>query len=447
MAKGYTQQFGIDYSDTYAGVLRYDTLRILFALASYRHQHVYQMDVKTAFLNGDLREELFLEPPVARTDGKVWLLRKAIYGLKQAGRSWYEKLDNFLTTTLKYVRCAADECLYYLMDCLIGIYVDDIIFAGSEAQYNSIKQKLSTAFDMTDIGIASWLLGIKVVQVENTFFLSQEAYINNMLDEYQLRECRSVKTPLEQSLRPATEEEQQQFIQLQMSFPKAIGKLIYLATTTRPDIAFCVSTLSQYAAAPGINHWKALMHLMRYLSGSKQHNLVINCPSLTLNVYSDADYAGDMSSRKSTSGYVCQLGNATVSWSSTKQARVALSTMEAEYYAMSNSLKQLIWFRRLLIEDLHLLSPTTATILHCDNQAAIALSNNNSSFENAKHIDTKHHAIRDYQRKGIVHVQYLQTTSMPADIMTKGLTAPKILRAKALLGIFDRGSVEPLSDP
>ena len=390
--------------------------------------------MKTAFLNGDLSEEIYLMPPQPHPEDKVWRLRKGIYGLKQAGRVWYKRLDTALLS-LGFTRSQADPCLYIHGNTLLAVYVDDIIIAADDIDINPLKQKLMNLFNMTDLGPVKWVLGVNIISSPDrtSFLLSQRAYIESILSMYNMLNCRGVTAPLETRLGPATPEEQDEFTQLNISFAQAVGKLAYLAQVTRPDLAYTLSALARYQSSPGIQHWRAFKHVLRYLSSTRNLSLIIKPSDLSLTSFADSDWAGD-DTRRSTSGNICQLGGATITWSSVLQRTVALSTAEAEYVSVANAAKQVLWIQQLL-SDIGI--NQTKTPLYCDNQAALALTKNPIKHQKTKHMDIQYHFVRELQASGTISVAYCPTTSMPADIMTKPLSPKKNQQCLELLQIGD----------
>jgi transposase InsO family protein len=453
VARGFSQQEGVDYGETFAPVAKFSTIRTVLAVAAARKLAVHQMDVKTAFLHGDLEQEVFMEPPLGLkhpdiVPGKVWRLHKALYGLKQAPRQWNIKLHEFLTS-LGFTRMESDHSLYVRGENaesvdygIIVVYVDDLLIAGSESVVMQVKAKLESRFTMTDLGSVQWLLGIEIQREGNRFLLSQKKYIASMLERFGMQDCKPLRTPLDAGERlttdmsPSTADDMEHMRRI--PYRSAVGSLMYLMVATRPDIAAAVGVVSRFLENPGVPHWHAVKHIFRYLRGTAGYVLQLGGGGLTgdgihLCGYCDADWAGDGDTRRSTTGYAFSIGTGAVSWNSKRQATVALSSTEAEYMAASAAAREAIWLRTLLEELKY--PQQRATIVHCDNQGAIALTHNPVHHQRTKHIDVRHHFIREMYESGQVDVKYIPTHDQVADIMTKALLADKHYKCSHGLGL------------
>lgn len=448
VAKGYSQVAGVDFDETFAPVARLTSIRTLLASAAAERYQVHQMDVKTAFLNGHLDETIYMEqPPGTSAPGqehKVWLLKKSLYGLKQSPRMWNITLDNFFRAR-GFRRSEADHGVYIsgapnVNYVAVSVWVDDLTIVGHAPDVARIKAQLSTEFEMTDLGDAHWLLGIEIGRTDQGFTLSQRAYITAALEQLGLSDCHPVTTPFDLGcqLRKANPDD----ILLPSTTPyrSAVGSLIYLVTCTRPDIAVAVSLVSQYLQAPTTAHWSAVKRIYRYLKGTIDYSLHITGASPTggvpcqLSGYSDADYGGDLDTRRSTTGYSFSLGSGAISWSSKRQPTVALSTTEAEYMALCEATREAIWLR-LLLRDIGY-TQQSATIIYGDNQGSLALARNPVHHSRVKHIDIRHHFVRECLEDHTVDVQYCDTQNMVADVLTKPLPRPKHDMCAFALGVF-----------
>ena len=408
------------------------------------------MDVTTAFLNGELDCHIYMEQPEGfRDTGKpeyVCKLKKGLYGLKQSARCWNATLDSYLKSR-GYVSNDADECVYYKSEkqddgstnfIILAVYVDDIIpVSDNTVLLEQEKQALCSKFDMVDNGEISYCLGltIKRDRPNKIITISQPQYIENILARFGMQNSRPVATPAEPGMKYCKFSEGDVSFDVK-TYQKAIGSLTYAAICTRPDISSAVGALSQYMANPTETHWTGIKRILRYLRGTTNHGLVYNGHGGTdLVGFSDADWAGDIDTRRSTSGYAYQIGSSTVSWSSRKQATVAKSSTEAEYVALSSATQEGIWLRRLLSglkEDM-----STPTTIYEDNQGAIDLSKNPKHHERTKHIDVSHHFVRERVASKEFSVTYCPTDSMTADIMTKALSRVKFQRFRQMLGVCD----------
>jgi hypothetical protein len=444
VAKGFSQVPGVDYDDTFAPVVKYTSLRAILAIAAAKRLAVHQMDVKTAFLQGDLEEEIYVRLPDGVDMGVpgatgIWRVRKALYGLKQAPRAWNAKLHARLLE-LGYTRCESDHCVYVRAQgpaTILAVYVDDIVIVCDEVDISISKQQLADSFDMVDLGKAGWLLGVEIARDGNTITLSQRRYISDMLERFEMADCKPVATPLDHNVQltvemcPATEDEQAAMASV--PYRSAVGSLMYAMCMTRPDIAVAVTTVSRYMSNPGSAHWTAVKRIFRYLRGTVDYVLRLSGDDLTLSGYCDADFAGNIDTRRSTAGFVFQLGSSPIAWSSRLMSTVALSTAEAEYMTVSNAAREALWLRALLRELG--CEQSSATLLRSDNQSSIALVRNPVQHARTKHIDVQYHFARELAAAGVLHVEYCPTDQMVADIFTKALPTPKHRWCVTALGL------------
>ena len=392
----------------------------------------------TAFLNGTLQEEVYMkQPPGYEKEGEEHLvckLSKSIYGLKQSSRCWNMALDAHLKS-VGFSQLKSDPCIYASGgedSFYIGVYVDDMILAGNDkAKMKSVKKKLSSKFDIKDLGKLSYFLGMSIAQnqEEKKTWIGQPAYTEKLLTKMEMSDCKPVKTPVDPGNRLVKTAEDEEALD-QLLYQSVVGSLMYLATCTRPDIAYAVGMLARFSSKPNRSHWVAAKRVLRYLKGTMNYGLLYSGDSDVL-AYSDADWAGDVDDRKSTSGYMFQIAGGPVSWKSRKQDTVALSTAEAEYVALSSAAQECIWLQRLLCE---LGKPLGGpTVILEDNQSSIAMARNPQFHGRAKHIDIKHHFVRERVSDGSIELKYCPTNEMVADILTKGLAHQQFsfLRGKA----------------
>ena len=444
VARGYTQIYGEDYLDTFAPVAKLHTIRIVLSLAVNLEWDLWQMDVKNAFLQGELEDEVYMRPPPGMEDmvkpGNVLRLKKAIYGLKQSPRAWYHKLS----TTLNgrgFVKSEADHTLFTLTSkqgiVVILIYVDDIIITGSNKEgIISTKAFLKSSFDIKDLGELKYFLGIEICRSKEGFFLSQRKYTLDILNEAGKLGARVAKTPLEEGYKVLREGEIEDtpFGDFKL-YRRMVGKLIYL-TITRPDICFAVNQVSQYMQAPKVHHWNMVERIMRYLREAPGQGVWMGCNKSTEIVgYCDADWAGDRVDRRSTTGYCTFIGGNLVTWKSKKQKVVSCSSAEAEYRAMRKLTSELIWIRNLL-RDLGI-ETTTPITMHCDNQAAIHIASNSVFHERTKHIEVDCHKVRQAVEQKIILPCYTRSEDQLADIFTKGASTKVCEFIHPRLGLID----------
>ncbi|WVZ67986.1 hypothetical protein U9M48_016985 [Paspalum notatum var. saurae] len=426
VAKGYTQKEGEDFFNTYSPVARMTTIRVSLSLAVSYGLIIHQMDVKTAFLNGELQEEIYMEQPdgfvVKGQESKVCKLLKSLYGLKQAPKQWHEKFDTTLTSAGFAVN-EADSCVYYRYGggkgVILCLYVDDILIFGTDIDViNEVKSFLSTKFDMKDLGEADVILNIKLIKDESGITLSQTHYVEKVLSRFGYIDSKPSPTPYDPSV---TLKKNKRIGVNQLKYSQIIGSLMYLASATRPDISFAVSKLSRFMSNPGTDHWHALERVM--------------APRFVLEGYSDANRIYD-DELYATSGYVFMLGGGAVSWRSCKQTILTRSTMEAELAALDTASVEADWLRELLMDLPVVEKPIPAILMNCDNQTAIAKVN--SDKENAKssrHVRRRVKSVRKMRHSGVISVTYIQTEKNLADPFTKGLSRNVIDIASKEMGL------------
>jgi hypothetical protein len=436
VAKGFTQKEGIDYTETFSPVSKKDSLRVILALVAHFDLELHQMDVKTAFLNGDLEEVVYMKQPegFSSNDGEhlVCKLKKSIYGLKQASRQWYLKFHGIISS-FGFVENPMDQCIYQKVSgskiCFLILYVDDILLATNDKGFlHEVKQFLSKNFDMKDMGEASYVIGIKIHRdrTRGVLGLSQETYINKILERFRMKNCSPSVAPIVKgdkfnlSQCPKNEFEREQMKNI--PYASVVGSLMYAQVCTRPDIAFAVGILGRYQSNPGMDHWKAAKKVLRYLQGTKDYMLMYRqTDNLDVTGYSDSDFAGCVDSRKSTSGYIFMLAGGAISWRSTKQTLVATSTMEAEFVSCFEATSHGVWLKSF-ISGLRIMDSISRPLkVFCDNSAAVFMAKNNKSGSRSKHIDIKYLAIRERVKDKVVLIEHISTELMIADPLTKGM--------------------------
>ncbi|KAJ4788299.1 polyprotein [Rhynchospora pubera] len=439
VAKGYKQKAGIDYEEVFAPVARMETIRLLISLAAQNKWNIYQMDVKSAFLNGVLEEEVYIEqPPGYIKEGqeeKVLKLKKALYGLKQAPRAWNTRIDTYFKKH-GFVQCPYEHALYVKVchdDIMfVALYVDDMIFMGNnDDMIEKFKMEMSKEFEMTDLGLMSYFLGLEVKQDKSGIFVSQEAYAKDVLKRFKMNDCNPVCTPVESGTKLSRYDEGKAVDETQ--YRSLVGCLRYLMCT-RPDIAYGVGLVSRYMEEPKMSHWKAIKRILRYVKGTLSHGLFYShTDEFDLLGYTDSDWCGDIDDRKSTAGFVFYMGDTAFTWVSKKQPIVTLSTCEAEYVAASSCVCHALWLRKLLKEMNF--ARDKPTEIRVDNKSAIELAKNPVHHERSKHIDVRFHFIREHVKDGDVELTHVASRDQVADIFTKPLGAELFNRFKKLLGM------------
>ena len=456
VARGFTQVYSVDYTETFAPVTRLETLRLLFALAVQKDWEVRQINVKTAYLYGDLDEEVYMEPPegVENPDGHVYLLRKAIYGLKQAGRQWYRKLKDTmsefgLTQVISEPHTFVAHKVVDGQKCtiILPIYVDDLFPIGDKRLTDDFETWIGDYFKITTPCDAHYFLGIRIKRNRNLgpdsaldayISLDQDKYIESVLSRV-TEPIREYETPLSSSteLVPNPEPRENADQEVVHRYQSAIGQLMYIMLGTRPDLAYAVGKLSRFSSNPSPNHTQAVLrvfgYLLRYPASSLVYQRDSNDPPLPIYGYTDADWAGETDTAKSTSGYVFFLSNAAFSWSSKKQEVVAGSTMEAEYIALYHSSLQSAWIGGFMEQIGFPLNEPLE--INCDNEAAIAVANGGElPFKRSKHINVKYQKTREYVNTNQISVVKVTSEDNLADQFTKVLTVDRFNAQSDALG-------------
>ncbi|KAJ9566345.1 hypothetical protein OSB04_002311 [Centaurea solstitialis] len=392
VAKGYRQQEGIDYDETFAPVARLEAIRMFLAYAAYKDFTVFQMDVKTAFLYGHLKEEVYVAQPKGFVDKEypdyVYVLDKALYGLKQAPRAWYEELSKHLLSK-GFKKGSVDSTLFLMKEgehiVVIQIYVDDIIFGSTSRELcKKFETVMTEEFKMSMMGEINFFLGLQVRQFSDGIFINQSKYIFDLLKKYDMSGCHSIGTPMAtgNSIGPDHEGKD---VDLR-NYRSMVGSLMYL-TTSRPDIMFATCVCARYQAKPKESHLAAVKRIFRYLKGTPYYGIWYpKGLGFELQAYTDADYGGCNMDRKSTSGHLQFLGNKLVSWASKKQQCVSTSTAESEYVAAASCCSQVLWMQSQL-RDYGL--EYKKIPIYCDSKSAIAISANPVQHSKTKHIDIR----------------------------------------------------------
>ena len=428
VAKGYAQKYGIDYDEIFSPVVRFSSIRLLLAFAVQRDFLIHQMDVETAFLNGKLDEEIYMQQPEGYVkpgeEHLVCKLEKSLYGLKQSSRCWNKAFKESIEK-LGFTQASADPCVFIRKKdtlTIIAIHVDDLmILAKNILEMQRLKNSLKVQFKMKDMGELHYYVGVCIVQDKEMkqVYLHQGQYIEKMLKKFGQTEAKPVSTPADLNVKLQKEDGVSRPVD-KITYQSIVGSLLYAAITTRPDIAQAVGVVSKFCANPTQSHLTAAKRILRYLKGTVYLGLSYKkCADGNLIGYSDADWAGDVDDRHSTSGNVFLLAKGAVSWLSKKQATVALSTAEAEYVALSAATQEAIWLRRLLTDVGEPLEDPI--VINEDNQGAIAMAKNPVGHARTKHIDIRYHFVREGVQNGAIILKYVATGEMIADILTKPL--------------------------
>jgi hypothetical protein len=438
VVKGFRQIAGRDYEEVFAPTAQQATLRVMMAHASAKHLEVEQLDVRTAFLNGDLSEEVYLRLP-SELGGKIWKLHKALYGLKQAARAWHDKLrDEMLKHG--FTPCKHEPCLFFRgqgdMRVYVVIHVDDALIFGQRPAISKAKESISAMFDVKDLGPVSYFLGISIQKTESGgYSLSQPKYVSDLLESFGMTDATTKPTPFPVGISLSKPTEDDLVLPPDNQYQALVGSLIYLAVNTRPDISHAVGILSRFMSCPTDKHWDAAKHVLRYLKGTSSLGLSYSGTQVQGEqgiMYVDADFAADVDKRKSTTGAVMILQGAAVLWISKLQPVVATSTTEAEYIASATATKEGLWVRKLL-GDIY--GTVSAVNLKVDNQAAIVLISEHTAGKSgrSKHIDVQFRFVSERFQRGEVSVTFVPTAEQHADMFTKQLSGPEFRRHRDIV--------------
>eukprot|EP00253_Pinus_taeda_P016890 PITA_16890 len=413
VVKGYKQQYGRDYEETFALVARMETMRAVLSIAAQNKCKVYQMDVKSAFLNGVLKEEVYVEQPLGYEkkgeEHKVCKLKKALYGLKQASRAWYSRIDSYLLDN-EFDKCEGEPTVYIKEKdgkiLIVVLYVDDVIFTDNDDQLiKNFKSVMKEEFEMTDMGFLRYFLGIEVDQNEKGIFISQARYVKQVLSRFK-EECKAAITPTVMGLKLSREDSSKDFDP--SLYKSIVGSLMYL-TATKPDIMYAVSLISRFMERPKEAHWQIVIGLEVSMIGRALPVMF-------------------------------SMSSGAISWASKKQSIVALSTAKAEYVVATAAACQAVWMRRMLRSLGQ--EQAKATVIFCDNNSAIALSKNSVFYKRTKHIDTRFHYIRELVNNGEIVLEHCRTQEQVVDILTKPLDQKSFEFLRKCLGMTECPAVQ-----
>ncbi|GKE32898.1 retrovirus-related pol polyprotein from transposon TNT 1-94 [Tanacetum coccineum] len=398
------QEEGIDFEESFAPVTRIEAIRIFIANVAHKNMTIYKMDVKTAFLNGELKEEVYVSQPEGFVDqdnpSHVYKLKKALYGLKQAPRAWYDMLSSFLISK-HFSKCAVDPTLFTRQAgndlLLVQIYVDDIIFASTNTTMcNEFANQMTTNFKMSMMGQMSFFLGLQISQSLRGIFINQSKHVSKIVKKYGMLTSDSVDTPMVEKSK--LDEDLQGILIDAALYRGMIGSLMYL-TSNRPDLIYVVCLCARYQAKPTEKHLNAVKRIFRYLKGTINMGLWYSKDTgMSMTAYADVDHAGRQDTRRSTSG--------------------SAQFLEAEYIALSGCCAQILWMHSQLTDyDFEF----NKIPLYYDNKSAIALCCNNVQHSRAKHIDVRYHFIKEQVENGIVELYFVRNEYQLVDIFTKPL--------------------------
>ena len=434
VGKGYTQQLGVDYNETWAGVTRLESVRMTAAIAAKLDLKLWRIDFVGAYLNSLTKEDIYMKQPEGFIEpgyeDYVCKLVHTIYGTMQGAHDWYETLRETYNT-LGYTTSRADPCVRYKKESgnytITDTYTDDIFGASNNDQeVKRRKDEIGKVWEIKDVGENEYFLGMRVQQdlKLGTIRLTQRPYWEHVINRFHLDGITPRNTPLptgitlDKDMSPKTDSERSQMDD--KPYRSILGSVMWGQLATRPDLSFSISLLARFQANPGLEHWKALMHVIGYIKNTLDYGLTYSRDSdLSPHAFVDADYGGCKDTRRSTSGYVFMMAGGPVTWSSKRQATVALSTVEAEYVAMSRCAQQMVWMHSWLSEVG--VDYSTPGLIRGDNRGAIALTKNTRDHSKIKHIDIRHHYIRDLVQSGNIIFEQVSSTDNLADLFTKSL--------------------------
>lgn len=419
VARGYSQKYGIDFTATFSPTLKQDSLRLITSIAAQNNYNIYQIDVKAAYLNAELEEDIYMRIPEGDSNYQngYWKLNKALYGLKQAGRMWNITLDRTLRK-MNFERLKSEPCLYIKRNkdgkviCMLAVYVDDILITGIESDTLNTRNMLKEKFKITDTGFANFIIGIKIEKLKDGYLLHQKRYLDELLKKFNIDKYKPVS-----NIMPIENEYLRKKKFDQTKYRKAVGSLLYLAICTRPDIMFAVSKASRNLQDPNYEDWFNVIKIFRYLKGNQSYGIKFS-NNKELQVYVDADFGGDNKTRRSTTGFVMLMGNGPTSWYSKIQHCVSTSTAESEYYALDECARHCLWYRNVLGE---LSMKRNCITINTDNKAAIYNCENETINPRSKHIDIKFHHIRELIKQRKIKLNYIKSEFNLADGFTKYL--------------------------
>ena len=448
VTQGFTQVHGIDFDDTFAPIARMTSIRTVLALAARYDWEIHQVDVKSAYLYGEIDKDkaVYMKPPPGDiricSDTEVLQLLKAIYGLKQSGRTWYQVLREILSN-IGLTRSEHDHAVFLRREkgritAILLVHVDDFTMtAATLAIIKALKDGLRKHVEIHDQGEIHWMLGLEIKRNRElrTISLCQRSYIDSIISRYGFEDAKPLSIPMSPNSTlsrndcPTTTSNIGKMAG--RPYREAVGSLMYAAVGTRPDIAYAVGQVARFSDNPGQPHWEAVKRIFQYLKGTRDHWLVYGDQDHSISGYTDADGMSN-EDRHAISGYAFLIDGGAVSWSSKRQTLVTLSTAEAEYVAATHAAKEAIWLREFISEVFEPQGPMT---LHSDSQSAIALARNEQFHARMKHIDIRFHFIRYVIEAGKIFIDYCPTEDMVADTLTKALPSAKAKHFASALGL------------
>ena len=461
VAHGFRQRPGIDFDDTYSPTLSFPAVRMALSKAAAEDKEIIHLDVVTAFLESKVQEDLYLQLPkelVVGKDGKVGLnrhrqvsspavvkLKRSLYGLRQSGQKWYHTFDRYIVYNMGMSRSQFEAGIYISPSgAILVIWVDDILLIGTKKEVHWMKKQLEERFTIKDLGPVHYFLSMLIERdrQERRVYISQETYLNHILERFDMGECKGCDTPVVAGVKLQKEDRKELEVDKQL-YQEAIGSLTYASITTRPDIAYATGVAGRFSDKPTTPHWEAVKRIFRYLQGTKHLRLALGSlekeQSLGIRVFADTDFAGEVDTLKSTTGIaILDRFGSLVYWKSKRQTTVAKSNTDAEFTATAMAVEEGIWILNLDSEIFpHAASkPRSPLKVYNDNQASIANLANGRYRPSTRHVGVRYFWLRELVENGEVGVDYLNTGDMVADGFTKGLERVKHEKCLSMLSMI-----------
>jgi len=459
VAQGFSQIHGIDYTETFSATPMISTIKTVVSTSVQKDWELYSIDIKTAFLNADLEEDIYLRIPDGEQqtmpDGTpaCWQLHRAIYGLKQASRAWLHTFTSYLED-IGLKRSPSEPCLFWLpgdggeMKMMLFVHVDDCGFGckPDDGTREWFLQKIGERFQYTDNGVMETIVNMNLDrQADGSIIIHQRAYIEAMLHKFGLQNSKPASTPLptryDLDIRERTDEEMLQM--KDVDYLGLLGALLWVQRCSRFDISFAVAYMARANKAPRLDHYKQLQRIARYLKstldiGVKIQKLDDSHPLLNAIVtYTDADFATGKDNRRSTSGVITFYNGVPIEYCAKLQSCVTANTAEAEYTALARGVSDTVYLRQLL-KEMDLLNEGPS-VVYGDNTASLAIGSNDMLHTRVKHVDIKLHFVRDYIRSKDIQLKYIDTTNQLADLFTKSLGSDQFQKLRdTILTLCDR---------